>query len=691
MLAAVGLLLALPVVYLDRNIFEAGRFADNAAAAARSDAVRERLARELSLKLVAREPRLVAVAPALGQVLDDILASGTASSLVRTAAVETHNALFSETEGSLVIDLANVGVVALGIVESRDPALASQLQQPKELAIELADRTLTVDLVRLADRLRVLALVLPLLAFGLFAAGMWLARGRRRAVLGTGLVIFVSGMLSLAVFVVVRAVNLSGRQGEQRDVAAGVFDAFLGRYSWWCIGVALVGAILAASAASLERDLQPARLPSFAWAAITAPARSKLAAVVGASVLIAVGVMVVADPLGVVRLAAVALGSYLVFAGVVALLRLLAGPEPTEEEALSIRVLRRRYVPWLVGGVALVGAASVLVGLVIDGRASTAPAAAASSPGCNGSTILCSRRFDEVVFPASHNAMSSAQALFLNANHGIDLQAQLEIGIRGLLIDAYVGQLNSKGYVRAELAPKALEEAEAQIGREGLAAAERLAAGRAGPVEGPAKLYLCHILCELGALDAVGALREVRDWMDRHPREVLVIVVEDAAPAAVIKDGFEQAGLAELASDFQPGSGRPFPLLGEMIRSGKRLWVMAEEHGDTTGWYHEAYRVTQETPYSFKSPAQLQTDGSCRPNRGGTTPPLFLVNTWVESYPPNPRNADDVNQRAFLVDRARRCERLRERTANLLAVDFAERGDVVGAAVELNGLAGESP
>jgi hypothetical protein len=128
-----------------------------------------------------------------------------------------------------------------------------------------------------------------------------------------------------------------------------------------------------------------------------------------------------------------------------------------------------------------------------------------------------------------------------------------------------------------------------------------------------------------------------------------------------------------------------------MIRSDKRLWVMAEEHGDPAGWYHQAYRVTQETPYSFKSPAQLQTDGSCRPNRGGTTPPLFLVNSWVETYPPNPRNADVVNQRAFLVERARRCERLRERTANLLAVDFAERGDVVGAAAELNGPTGGSP
>src|SRR5918994_2690019 len=109
-LAAVVLLLALPVAYLDRNVFGAGRFADNAARAAQNDAVRQRVGRGLTSQLVAREPRLVAAAPVLGQVIDGILASGTASSLVRTAAVETHHALFSQTEGSLVIDVANVGV-----------------------------------------------------------------------------------------------------------------------------------------------------------------------------------------------------------------------------------------------------------------------------------------------------------------------------------------------------------------------------------------------------------------------------------------------------------------------------------------------------------------------------------------------------------------------------------------------------
>jgi hypothetical protein len=86
----------------------------------------------------------------------------------------------------------------------------------------------------------------------------------------------------------------------------------------------------------------------------------------------------------------------------------------------------------------------------------------------------------------------------------------------------------------------------------------------------------------------------------------------------------------------QPGAHRPFPTLGEMIRSGKWLWVMAEEHGDPTGWYHRAYRVTQETPYSFKALAELETDASCRPSRGGNRPPLFLVNSWVETYPPDP-------------------------------------------------------
>ncbi len=52
----------------------------------------------------------------------------------------------------------------------------------------------------------------------------------------------------------------------------------------------------------------------------------------------------------------------------------------------------------------------------------------------------------------------------------------------------------------------------------------------------------------------------------------------------------------------------------------------------------------QETPFAFTSVGLLRSPTSCRPNRGGTTPPLFLMNHWVESYPPRPRDADVVNK-----------------------------------------------
>ena len=49
-------------------------------------------------------------------------------------------------------------------------------------------------------------------------------------------------------------------------------------------------------------------------------------------------------------------------------------------------------------------------------------------------------------------------------------------------------------------------------------------------------------------------------------------------------------------------------------------------------------------------------------------------------------NAEIVNQRDVIVKRARQCERERRMKPNILAVDFAGIGDVVGAARELNGL-----
>ena len=74
---------------------------------------------------------------------------------------------------------------------------------------------------------------------------------------------------------------------------------------------------------------------------------------------------------------------------------------------------------------------------------------------------------------------------------------------------------------------------------------------------------------------------------------------------------------------------------------------------------------------------------------GGSTPTTALTPTphGIETTPtPKPSNAQIVNQKDVIVKRARECRRERGLTPNILAVEFAGIGDVVGAASELNGL-----
>jgi hypothetical protein len=126
--------------------------------------------------------------------------------------------------------------------------------------------------------------------------------------------------------------------------------------------------------------------------------------------------------------------------------------------------------------------------------------------------------------------------------------------------------------------------------------------------------------------------------------------------------------------------------LRSLIEDGRRLIVAAEEKGDESGWYRRAFDLFQETPFGFTTTSQLERADSCAPGRGGSGRPLFLVNHWVESYPPRPRDASVVNARGFIVERAQMCRQERDATPTLIAVDFVERGDLIGAVNELNGL-----
>ena len=64
---------------------------------------------------------------------------------------------------------------------------------------------------------------------------------------------------------------------------------------------------------------------------------------------------------------------------------------------------------------------------------------------CNGSAALCSLRLDEVALATTHNSMNDAEDGFLYPSQERGIEAQLESGVRGFLIDAFLGSPRMAG------------------------------------------------------------------------------------------------------------------------------------------------------------------------------------------------------------------------------------------------------
>ena len=99
----------------------------------------------------------------------------------------------------------------------------------------------------------------------------------------------------------------------------------------------------------------------------------------------------------------------------------------------------RRSVLLAVGAVVLVVAIGVAFLLLRE------PGTATSARTCNGAAALCDLRLDEVGLATTHNAMNSAAEAFRFPNQERGIEAQLEDGVRGFLVDAYLGSVSEAG------------------------------------------------------------------------------------------------------------------------------------------------------------------------------------------------------------------------------------------------------
>jgi hypothetical protein len=685
--------------YARRTVFDDAAFAGRAAQCLQDPRVSGFIAEQIADRAIAQKRDLLAFRPMIAGAARTVVTSDAFGAIFRSSARAAHAAAFSQRAETIYLSLPDAGVLLRSALAKLDPDALQRVPDDLSASLESLTRGNVGNLLarglRAGHRLRGSGFALAGIGALLLAAGIVLSRDRRRALLRSGAALAVgAGFLFLAPTLVgvVLATNFGP---EVRPLVRGLWDGFTGGLSAWALVLCGIGLVFAAAASSLAGHVEIEDAVRRAWMALHRPARTRTGELLRASSLTACGLVAVLVPEFTVRALTIALGGLLAFEGIRELFALVApqldaaadDAARRAEEAIAAagqQIVRSGIGAqrWLrYGLMALIAIGATAAGIAFLRSPEALPPAPAIA--CNGATALCDRRLDEVVLPGAHNAMSSADApgwLFPNQERG--MPAQLRHGIRALLFDVHYGVPVAER-VKTEFRDEGNEKEkfERALGSEGFAAAMRIRDRLVGKPHGERAPYLCHGFCELGSQPLVPVLRQIHEFLVENPGEVLVIVIEDYVAPADIARAFQESGLERLVYRGPPRP--PWPTLRRMIDSGQRVLVLAENEAKGVPWYHLAYEITEETPYTFHTPEEF----SCKPNRGGEGKSFFLMNHWIETTPtPKPSNAEIVNQRALLVDRARQCQRERGHLPSILAVDFALTGDVVGAAAELNGI-----
>ncbi|MBM4267181.1 MAG: hypothetical protein FJ144_11335 [Deltaproteobacteria bacterium] len=254
-------------------------------------------------------------------------------------------------------------------------------------------------------------------------------------------------------------------------------------------------------------------------------------------------------------------------------------------------------------------------------------------PGCNGSLALCDRRFDEVAYATTHNAMANQEDGFLFPNQRFAVPRQLDDGIRSLMLDTHY--------------------------RQGV-------------------VTLCHSLCGIGNRPLLDTLVEIRTFFEQRPYEVVSIIFESYVSAADTRAVFEAAGLLPYLH-VQP-LGTPWPTLREMLESGRRLVVFTDAGGGGFPGYHHVWSYAYETPFSFESPEDLV----CTPNRGDPDNSLFILNHFLTRITGNVELARMINRNPLFLSRALQCMGENGSLPNFVTVDFYDIGHTLDVVRALN-------
>ncbi len=291
---------------------------------------------------------------------------------------------------------------------------------------------------------------------------------------------------------------------------------------------------------------------------------------------------------------------------------------------------------------------------------------------CNGFSQLCDRPYDKVVYAATHNSMADSEDQFLGPSQDPSIVHQLDNGVRALLIDTHYWTPAAKVAAYLQSLPAASRASLRPF-------AEPVTRSRRGT-------WLCHDVCQLGATPLTAQLKEIHQWLQQNPDEVVTLIIQDGISVSDTQRAMKESGLGADVAVPPPNPEAAWPTLRELIDSGKRAYVFAEQSDVPGSWYRNFYRYASDTPFRNQSTAKL----ACQLNRGSPGAPLLLLNNWVTRTASSRHAAAQANSADFLLHQAQLCLRERGRKPNFLAVDFAETGQLLSAVNQLNGVSTRS-
>ncbi len=692
-LAVLGAVLAVVgavLLYARTEIVDEGAFADHAAAALENDAVSHLLATEITVQIAEKgSADLVAGRPLIQSVVDTVIGSKPFGQIFRQAAVQANRVLFVRDRNNVALQLADAMEVVRFGLQSVSPKLADELPRSIDLTLlKLKKRAFARQSLAIADQVRWLGIVAPLLALIAFVASVALAPDRRVGVLRAAIAVAAAGIVLAITLLIVRARILAGVFGSDevtdadvRGAIGGVLDAFFGGLFAWALGLALLGLIVGGASAVLDPERAEDPVTKLRRR-ITERPRTTAGRALRAVLAIGAGLLVALDTTFALQVFGLLAGAYLIYFGSGELLLLLQPPTAPGEEHKQVRTRALQRTAIAAGVTVAVVAIAVVVFTGSAGNPNKALATPAD--GCNGSRALCKLRLSDVVFAGTHNSFSAADSPnWFIANQRRTISRQLEDGVRLLLLDPHWGIADAKGRVRTDFEAEGRDRNRVAkaMPPATLAAAERLAGsfGVRANTGGEPDVFLCHTACELGATKMVDALTDIREFLDRNRDEVVILFIEPYVPPSAIRDTFERSGIEHYAAVLD--RGLPLPTLGELVSSDHRLVVFTERDADgTVPWYLDGFSFVQDTPLGATTPDEL----SCKLNRGTRDSPMLMLNQWADVFPPRASANPGFQTKQAIIGRAHECARKRGLPVNLIAVDYYDQGDLIDSVAKLN-------